>query len=322
MNETQPTLPKWPFYVGDVLLVGIALLLAFRGGGALDAAQMFWVIGAVGLGAVLFVLPFIIEYRTRIAIAESGRDAEIWENTERMEAALQQAATAFTRQKADRETIERSLAFLEGLSRQLEERALRVVNEVARPVEKEAAWPDQEVEESEAQVETELSDESEQSEPDDESEESEPDDESELSDESDESESTEESDEPEASDETDYSEAPDESEVFPLAQQELIEVGESGRRGRKRVKGSVLVVDALIGIGNKPYLRGEGGGLSWQRGVPMEFVEIGKWQWLAEGSTEDIRCRVYRNDELAAEGDEIVIPAGQRVSVSANFPRS
>ena len=34
-----------------------------------------------------------------------------------------------------------------------------------------------------------------------------------------------------------------------------------------------------IGIGNKPFLRGEGPGLSWEEGVPMNFVEIGKWSW-------------------------------------------
>ena len=35
----------------------------------------------------------------------------------------------------------------------------------------------------------------------------------------------------------------------------------------------------MIGIGNKPYLRGEGPGLSWDEGVPMNFIEIGKWSW-------------------------------------------
>ena len=40
-----------------------------------------------------------------------------------------------------------------------------------------------------------------------------------------------------------------------------------------------VVANVMIGIGNKPFLRGEGPGLSWDEGVPMNFIEIGKWAW-------------------------------------------
>ena len=42
---------------------------------------------------------------------------------------------------------------------------------------------------------------------------------------------------------------------------------------------TTVVANVMIGIGNKPYLRGEGPGLSWEEGVAMNFIEIGKWAW-------------------------------------------
>ncbi|NBR22078.1 MAG: hypothetical protein EBT88_17345, partial [Proteobacteria bacterium] len=42
---------------------------------------------------------------------------------------------------------------------------------------------------------------------------------------------------------------------------------------------TTVIAKVMIGIGNKPYVRGEGPGLSWEEGVPMNFLEIGKWAW-------------------------------------------
>lgn len=83
---------------------------------------------------------------------------------------------------------------------------------------------------------------------------------------------------------------------------------------------TTLIAQVLIGIGNKPYVRGVGPGLSEDEGVPMEFLEIGKWQWVAPESDEPVIVQIYKNDEIAAEGDPVEIPAGQRRSVAPKFP--
>lgn len=92
-------------------------------------------------------------------------------------------------------------------------------------------------------------------------------------------------------------------------------------KAKKGKKGATtLIAQVLIGIGNKPYVRGVGPGLSETEGVPMEFLEIGKWQWIAPDSDEPVTVRVYKNDETPAEGDPIEIPAGQRRSIAPKFP--
>lgn len=62
-----------------------------------------------------------------------------------------------------------------------------------------------------------------------------------------------------------------------------------------------IKVLALIGIGNKPYLRGNLEGLSMERGVPCDFVEIGKWAWQGKRGAEKAPVvEVWLNDETPA----------------------
>jgi hypothetical protein len=57
-----------------------------------------------------------------------------------------------------------------------------------------------------------------------------------------------------------------------------------------------LMVTAYIGIGNRIFIRGEGPGLSWDEGVPLEFVSIGKWRWQTLTAPETVRFKLYKND--------------------------
>jgi len=116
--------------------------------------------------------------------------------------------------------------------------------------------------------------------------------------------------------------AADTREAAPVEQEELlVDVPEQQPKAKRSGnKVSTLIAQVLIGIGNKPYVRGEGPGLSQDKGVPMEFLGIGKWQWTAPHAEETITCYIYKNDEIAAEGGGIVLEPGQRRAVSPKFP--
>lgn len=81
-----------------------------------------------------------------------------------------------------------------------------------------------------------------------------------------------------------------------------------------------LLVTAYIGIGNKLFLRGEGPGLSWETGVPLQFVSIGKWRWESAEASAPIRGKLYKNDEVecAALG-ELSFEPGHQCEVTATF---
>jgi chemotaxis protein histidine kinase CheA len=80
-----------------------------------------------------------------------------------------------------------------------------------------------------------------------------------------------------------------------------------------------LLATAYIGIGNKLFIRGEGPGLSWDKGVPMQFVSIGKWGWATNDAFSPVRCELYKNDETVALTGEVVLDPGKHVEVTALF---
>ena len=81
-----------------------------------------------------------------------------------------------------------------------------------------------------------------------------------------------------------------------------------------------LSVTAYIGIGNRLFIRGAGPGLSWEKGIPLQFISIGKWRWETNDATAPVTYKLYKNDaqECAALGEQVLIPAHQ-TEVTATF---
>ncbi len=81
-----------------------------------------------------------------------------------------------------------------------------------------------------------------------------------------------------------------------------------------------LVATAYIGIGNKLFIRGDGPGLRRDKGVPLQFVSIGKWRWESAELLFPAKVKLYKNDqvECAALG-EIVLEPGHHHEVNATF---
>ncbi len=81
-----------------------------------------------------------------------------------------------------------------------------------------------------------------------------------------------------------------------------------------------LLVTAYIGIGNRLFLRGTGPGLSPDKGVPLQFVSIGKWRWESAEATGPLTVSLYKNDDIpcAALG-EITLEPGRQTEVTAAF---
>ncbi len=81
-----------------------------------------------------------------------------------------------------------------------------------------------------------------------------------------------------------------------------------------------LLVTAYIGIGNKLFIRGDGPGLSPDKGVTLSFVSIGKWRWETADATGPVTVRLYKNDqqECTTLGPITLAPGRQR-EVTADF---
>jgi len=84
-------------------------------------------------------------------------------------------------------------------------------------------------------------------------------------------------------------------------------------------KSTSLIATAYIGIGNKLFLRGDGPGLSWEEGVPMQFLSIGKWGWSSLETDAPITCRIYKNDDEPAIDGDIVLNPAELKEISPRF---
>src|SRR5262245_42737650 len=90
MSEVKaaPKLQKWPFYLADVVLSGIAAYVLSRLGiiqGATAVAICIACLAAAAWGAWLSITPWLTEYRTQSSFAESSNLKSTLEQIENLE---------------------------------------------------------------------------------------------------------------------------------------------------------------------------------------------------------------------------------------------
>jgi hypothetical protein len=73
-----------------------------------------------------------------------------------------------------------------------------------------------------------------------------------------------------------------------------------------------------VGFGNGLFLRGQGDGLSWERGVPLTCVDGRTWQWSGP-IAEKLTFKLLLNDAVWSQGEDIVAAPGQKLDVVPTF---
>jgi molecular chaperone GrpE (heat shock protein) len=67
-----PKLSKWPFLLGDSLLVGMACFITYQSRPVLGHWELCFVVLCVVGGALLGIAPFLLEYDARVKVAEAS----------------------------------------------------------------------------------------------------------------------------------------------------------------------------------------------------------------------------------------------------------
>jgi hypothetical protein len=81
---------------------------------------------------------------------------------------------------------------------------------------------------------------------------------------------------------------------------------------------TTIEVKIDVGFGNAVFLRGQGSGLTWERGVPLACVDGSTWRW-AQKVADPVTFKVLLNDEVWSAGGDIVVSPGQKVEISPSF---
>ena len=69
---SAPKLSKWPFFLGDGLLLGMAYFISYQSKFALGHWELCFVVLCVVGGALLGIAPFLLEYDALVKLAEAG----------------------------------------------------------------------------------------------------------------------------------------------------------------------------------------------------------------------------------------------------------
>jgi hypothetical protein len=74
-----------------------------------------------------------------------------------------------------------------------------------------------------------------------------------------------------------------------------------------------------VGFGNSLFIRGQGDGLSWEKGLPLKCVDPATWAWSTTGAKGKVVFKLLINDEQWSQGEDLTVEAGQRAEVTPVF---
>jgi hypothetical protein len=82
---------------------------------------------------------------------------------------------------------------------------------------------------------------------------------------------------------------------------------------------TIVEAQSDVGMGNALFIRGEGEGLSWNKGQPLSRFDASKWIWSSHQSGKKVVFKLLLNDRIWARGQDVEVRAGRRVELAPVF---
>lgn len=84
---------------------------------------------------------------------------------------------------------------------------------------------------------------------------------------------------------------------------------------------TTIVAQLDVGFGNQLFIRGEGPGLSWEKGVPLENLAADRWQIVLEGVGAPVTFKFLVNDDPTkwSLGEDYVVSPGSTLALVPAF---
>jgi hypothetical protein len=74
-----------------------------------------------------------------------------------------------------------------------------------------------------------------------------------------------------------------------------------------------------VGLGNTLFIRGQGDGLSWDKGTPLVCKDASTWVWSTRRAKGELVFKLLLNDVTWAQGEDLVVEAGRKLEVVPGF---
>jgi molecular chaperone GrpE (heat shock protein) len=117
-DQMEFKLHKTPFFIGDLMLLGAAFFIYFQSKLPMGAWQIFFIVLCVAGAAVLGIMPFLLEYRLALKLAEANALAEVVPQIQNVQDVAQQISSATGQWQTVQEQADKTA----GLAKQISER--------------------------------------------------------------------------------------------------------------------------------------------------------------------------------------------------------
>src|SRR5437763_558013 len=123
-DQMEFRLYKSPFFIGDLMLLGAVYFIYFQSKLPMGAWQLFFIVLCVAGGAMLGIMPFLLEYRLALKLAEANALAGVVPQIQNVQGVAEQIASATNHWQNVQEQADKTA----GLAKQISERMTAEVN--------------------------------------------------------------------------------------------------------------------------------------------------------------------------------------------------
>ncbi|MCX6930013.1 MAG: hypothetical protein NT154_43390 [Verrucomicrobia bacterium] len=95
--------------------------------------------------------------------------------------------------------------------------------------------------------------------------------------------------------------------------------GQSGEALLPTEQTTIIQATTDVGFGNSLFIRGQGDGLSWDKGLPLSCVDGSAWVWSTKKAKGKVVFKLLLNDQVWAKGEDVVVEAGRKIEIVPVF---
>jgi membrane protein involved in colicin uptake len=88
---------------------------------------------------------------------------------------------------------------------------------------------------------------------------------------------------------------------------------------KKAASQTNIIARVDVGFGNTLYVRGEGAGLSWEKGTALKNITPYEWGFASKKGSGPVTFKFLINDILWAEGEDLTVAVGGKSVSSPTF---
>lgn len=93
----------------------------------------------------------------------------------------------------------------------------------------------------------------------------------------------------------------------------------SGEQSARQEPVTKIAARIDVGFGNALFIRGQGAGLSWEKGQPLQCIERSTWLWSTSQCSEPLTYKLLLNDQLWCSGENRIAAPGTQAEIVPLF---